>query len=200
MIAELILTAGAGVTLLAAYRIFRPAGGKENALTGALRAAGLPVTDTERAIGRGRVYESKGSLMTPRERRFLALLSERTDERLWRLCPQVRLADVVQVSPRIRERSRTWWRYFGVIAQWHCDVVVVCRESGRIAAVVELDDASHLKARRRRRDAVFEAVLLQAGIPLLRHRDTGRLAQEVAAHLVSPGVLQAREAYRDDEG
>ncbi|SQM12172.1 w0003 [Escherichia coli] len=46
-----------------------------------------------------------------------------------------------------------------------------------IVAAVELDDASHLRPERRRRDILLEEVLRQAGIPLLRSHDARKLLQ-----------------------
>lgn len=199
MIAETVCTAALVAALYAAYRALRPGDRRAGGLVAALSGEGLVPTDTERAIGAGRVYEAKPDFMTPRERHFLTALRAATGDARWWLCPQVRLADVVQVSSRFRARSRPWWRFFGVIAQWHCDVVIVNRADFRVVAVVELDDASHLKAHRRRRDRVFEEVLRQAGIPLLRDRDAARLVSAVARHLSAediPGVLTvtARDA------
>ena len=65
----------------------------------------------------------------------------------------------------------------GVKSQWHCDVVVVDIRTFAIVAAVELDDASHLKKHRVRRDILLEEVLRQAGIPLLRDRDSEKLVR-----------------------
>ncbi|MDR8581531.1 hypothetical protein XC71_28750 [Klebsiella pneumoniae] len=43
---------------------------------------------------------------------------------------------------------------------------------------VELDDASHQKKHRIRRDILLEEVLRQAGIPLLRDRDSESLVRK----------------------
>lgn len=202
LIAETVCTAALVAGLYAAYRACRPGDRRAGGLVAALRGEGLVPTDTERAIGAGRVYEAKLGFMTPREQHFLTALRAATGDARWLLCPQVRLADVVQVSARFRARSRPWWRFFGVIAQWHCDVVIVSRADFRVVAVVELDDASHLRAHRRRRDRVFEEVLRQAGIPLLRDRDAARLVRAVTRHLSEEnlsGVLNiaARDARPD---
>ncbi|MED8912295.1 DUF2726 domain-containing protein [Escherichia coli] len=77
----------------------------------------------------------------------------------------------------IRPRSRQWWQLFRMVSQWHVDVVIVERRSFSIVAAVELDDASHLRPERRRRDILLEEVLRQAGIPLLRSHDARKLLQ-----------------------
>lgn len=105
-----------------------------------------------------------------------------TDTRQWRLCPQVRVADIVRVAPDRKSGSREWWQLFRLVSQWHCDVVITDR-AGRIIAAVELDDRSHQAPKRQRRDLLLEEVLKQAGIPLLRSDDEQQLAERVRAHL-----------------
>nr|WP_250114036.1 DUF2726 domain-containing protein [Escherichia coli] len=61
--------------------------------------------------------------MTEREQRFLRRLDRVTDTRQWRLCPQVRVADIVRVAPDRKSGSREWWQLFRLVSQWHCDVV-----------------------------------------------------------------------------
>ncbi|EZK10146.1 hypothetical protein AB39_5110 [Escherichia coli 1-176-05_S1_C2] len=105
-----------------------------------------------------------------------------TDPRQWRLCPQVRVADIVRVAPDRKSGSREWWQLFRLVSQWHCDVVITDR-AGRIIAAVELDDRSHQEPKRQRRDLLLEEVLKQAGIPLLRGDNEQQLTARVRAHL-----------------
>ncbi|VFS17895.1 Uncharacterised protein [Serratia liquefaciens] len=39
------------------------------------------------------------------------------DMKRWYLCPQVRVADIVQLNGNIRPRSRQWWRLFRMVSQ-----------------------------------------------------------------------------------
>jgi carbamoylphosphate synthase small subunit len=73
-------------------------------------------------------------------------------------------------------------------AQWHCDVVIVDRRTFRVVAAVELDDASHLKKSRCRRDILLDEVMRQAGMPLLRSRDARELQRMIRDFLT---VLEA---------
>ncbi len=73
-------------------------------------------------------------------------------------------------------------------SQWHCDVVIVDIHTFTIIGAVELDDASHLKKHRIRRDILLEEVLRQAGIPLLRDRDSERLVRRVGEFLKNRGA------------
>lgn len=73
-----------------------------------LREAGVRVGDTEQLMAGGVFWERQAQLMTDREVHFMQGLFRAVDMRRWYLCPQVRVADIVQITPRVRGRSRTW--------------------------------------------------------------------------------------------
>lgn len=140
-----------------------------------LHAAGIRTGDAERILSSGECWQRQKTLLTEREVSFMKGLFRIVDMKRWYLCPQVRVADIVQLNGNIRPRSRQWWQLFRMVSQWHVDVVIVERRSFSIVAAVELDDASHLRPERRRRDILLEEVLRQAGIPLLRSHDARKL-------------------------
>ncbi|EGO3764513.1 TPA: DUF2726 domain-containing protein [Escherichia coli] len=142
-----------------------------------LHAAGIRTGDAERILSSGEYWQRQKTLLTEREVSFMKGLIRIVDMKRWYLCPQVRGADIVQLNGNIRPRSRQWWQLFRMVSQWHVDVVIVERRSFSIVAAVELDDASHLRPERRRRDILLEEVLRQAGIPLLRSYDARKLLQ-----------------------
>ncbi|HCA2210932.1 TPA: DUF2726 domain-containing protein, partial [Klebsiella pneumoniae] len=137
-----------------------------------LKALGIRPSEAEQRLCRQRVWVGNDTLMTPREQHFYRALLRHTSRKRWLLCPQVRVADIATLAPHIRPRSRTWWQLFRMASQWHCDVVIVDIRTFAIVGAIELDDASHLKKQRIRRDILLEEVLRQAGIPLLRDRDS----------------------------
>lgn len=149
----------------------------------ALREAGIRPGETEHLIAGGVFLARQAQLMTDREVNFMQGLFRTVDMNRWYLCPQVRVADIVQIAPRVRARSRAWWKLFSLVSRWHCDVVIVDRLTFRIVATLELDDASHLKKSRRRRDILLNEVMRQAGIPLLRSRDSQALQRMTAEFL-----------------
>lgn len=104
----------------------------------------------------------------------------------------IRIGDL----PIIRPRSRQWWQLFRMVSQWHVDVVIVERRSFSIVAAVELDDASHLRPERRRRDILLEEVMRQAGIPLLRSHDARKLLQMTGEWLNTTGADQQSPEHR----
>lgn len=159
-----------------------------------LREAGVRVGDTELLMAGGVFWERQAQLMTDREVHFMQGLFRSVDMRRWYLCPQVRVADIVQITPRVRGRSRTWWKLFHMAAQWHCDVVIVDRRTFRVVAAVELDDASHLKKSRCRRDILLDEVMRQAGMPLLRSRDARELQGMIRDFLTA---LEAESGVSD---
>lgn len=73
---------------------------------------------------------------------------------------------------------------------------IVERRSFSIVAAVELDDASHLRPERRRRDILLEEVLRQAGIPLLRSHDARKLLQMTGEWLNTTGADQQSPEHR----
>lgn len=148
-----------------------------------LREAGIRPGETEHLIAGGVFLARQAQLMTDREVNCMQGLFRTVDMNRWYLCPQVRVADIVQIAPRVRARSRAWWKLFSLVSRWHCDVVIVDRLTFRIVATLELDDASHLKKSRRRRDILLNEVMRQAGIPLLRSRDSQALQRMTAEFL-----------------
>ncbi|EGN6835926.1 DUF2726 domain-containing protein [Salmonella enterica] len=162
--------------------ILRQAGRASHPLLLALRSRGMRPGAAELLLCRRPSFVSAGRLMTEREQRFLRRLDSVADTRLWRLCPQVQVADIVRVAPDRKSGSREWWQLFRLVSQWHCDVVITDR-AGRIVAAVELDDRSHQAPKRQRRDLLLEEILKQAGIPLLRGDDEQLLAERVREFL-----------------
>lgn len=115
--------------------------------------------------------------MTVRDREFFCELCRALAGYPLLVMAQVRLVDVVQVCPGFSEAENR--RLFRQISQWHCDYVVVEQRDFTVRAIIELDDRSHLRPERQRRDALFNLVVIQAGIPLHRPRSV-KQAREVA--------------------
>jgi hypothetical protein len=119
--------------------------------------------------------------LTDRERVFFRQLCAAFSGSQLLVMAQVRLVDVVQVRAGIGGRERL--SLFRQISQWHCDFVVIDARNFSVKAIIELDDSSHLRPERQRRDALFNIVVTQAGIPLLRPRSLKQVS-EVAASVL----------------
>ncbi len=98
----------------------------------------------------------------------------------YHVCPQVRLADAVEIVQRDPSLRRA---ALGRVAQKSVDFAVIDRQ-GRVALVIELDDRSHDRSDRRRRDEMVDAVLAHCAIPIKRIRPGQRVS--VCTHLREP--------------
>lgn len=116
------------------------------------------------------VYTVK-SLLTPTEARFYECLEELTQNR----CR-------IQVKPRLADVFQHHGEGFKQISQKHVDFLVCRNDDWTPMLGIELDDDSHNKAERRKRDMFVNALFASTGVPLVRiHvRDMGKLEELVA--------------------
>jgi hypothetical protein len=110
-------------------------------------------------------YESKGNLLTPAERSFLVVLDEVVGTQ-YRIMGQVRLADVIKVRKGVDKK--TWGTAFARIRSKHLDFVACDPNDLSIKFAVELDDSSHKRPDRQKRDAFLDQAMEAAQIPLHR--------------------------------
>ncbi len=76
---------------------------------------------------------------------------------------QVRLADIINCS------ESDWQKGYGPkISAKHIDFVLFDKNTTKIRLCIELDDPSHDKPERKRRDVFVNKALESAGVPLLR--------------------------------
>ena len=107
-------------------------------------------------------YFSRETLLSEGERAFYDVLRTSIPDGV-AISMKVRLADVIDCSPAARQKG-----YFAKVSQKHLDFVLYDVVSTRILAGVELDDRSHQRPDRIRRDQFLEEAMSTAGIPLLR--------------------------------
>lgn len=118
----------------------------------------------------------KRPFLTNRERAFYKKLNSILNGSLSIMC-QVRLVDVVAINPKYRG-GKMGLAYFRRISQWHCDFVLI-DDDFNIRCVIELDDNSHNRADRAKRDQYFNLTLNQAGIKLKRFKKIEELNQKI---------------------
>ena len=117
---------------------------------------------------RGRLdlpYVAARSLLTPAERAFFAVL-QRAVGGQFQLFAKVRVGDVLQVRAGVEGKRRL--AAFGRISSKHADFVACDLKTFAVVGVIELDDRSHEREDRRRRDEFFDAAMEAAGVPVLR--------------------------------
>lgn len=100
---------------------------------------------------------------------------------------KIRLADIVEVKKGLE--AKTWRRAFNRIQSKHIDFAIVKSGTVEIVWAVELDDPSHNRADRQRRDSFVDNALNAAGIEI-RHFRTRKSydPKEIAAVLSAPGL------------
>lgn len=119
-------------------------------------------------------YEEK-QFMTNNERNFFLKLNKSVKPCEY-VFSQVRLVDIVQVSTTFKNDRIKYNSLFRKISQWHCDFIIT-DANFNIKAAIELDDSSHNRKDRIKRDRYFNVVMRQAKIPLYRVRDYKELME-----------------------
>lgn len=123
-------------------------------------------------------YVSRGVLLTNGELAFYRSLRAATSGH-YLLLFKVRVADLIKCP------ADDWQNGFGhMIARHHIDFVLCDRQTTEIKAAIELDDKSHLRLSRKRRDQFLTRAFIAAHIPLLRFRAAARYdVKEITARL-----------------
>jgi len=108
-------------------------------------------------------YRRRERLVTKAELRFYRSLRKAVLDD-WEIFAMVRIADLLRVEPNARNR-RSW---VGQILAKHVDFVLCQPESLAPVLCIELDDSSHQRADRIKRDEFVDQAFESAGLPLLR--------------------------------
>lgn len=124
-------------------------------------------------------YLRKDSIMTEFEREFFKVLFGAIDNQYY-VFPQVHLDAII--SYKIGGKSR--FGAFRHINEKSVDFVICDKEQLRPLLAIELDDSSHNREDRRKRDEEVERILNEAGMPLLRINHNGRYDVEEIKQLV----------------
>ena len=107
-------------------------------------------------------YFAREFLLTKAESKFYKVLKAVVENKYDIAC-KVRLADIINCS------ELNWHRgYGGQIACKHIDFVLFDSNTSRILLAIELDDRSHDKPARQKRDKFVNAAMKKSGVVLLR--------------------------------
>lgn len=128
-------------------------------------------------------YESAGPLLTAAERNFHLSL-EKAIPSGYVLTFKVRIGDVLKVRKGLDRKRAMIMR--SKIQQKHFDFVFCRKEDMSVACCVELNDASHNRADRVKRDEFVRAACEAAGVPLLEVK-AGRsyAVEDLRLHVMS---------------
>jgi hypothetical protein len=99
---------------------------------------------------------------------------------------KVRVADLLSV---VGDRdSSSGISAFRAISQKHVDFVLVSPDGAIAMAAIELDDSSHGRADRSRRDAFLDAAFADAGVPLVRIKARARYSDADVLSAISSAI------------
>ena len=108
-------------------------------------------------------YRRQKYLCTAGEWRFCQKLEEAVGDR-FTVMMQVRVGALLVVP------AEEWKRWGRRVSQKSFDFALVAKGSSYVAAVVELDDKTHLLPARRKRDKFLDDACKRAGLPLIRFK------------------------------
>ncbi len=133
-------------------------------------------------------YAAKSSIMTGTEGDFFLKLDQAVKERYY-VFPQVHLSALLDHHVKGQE-----WKYaFSHINGKSVDYVLCSKATLRPTYAIELDDYTHDKADRRRRDIEVERIFKEANLPLVRFKDRDISESEIIQTLVNASKLISTE-------
>lgn len=130
-------------------------------------------------------YHAKDYLFTQAERRFLDALDEAVGGN-HRVFAKVRLADLVFMPKGTDGRQG----HQNKVNMKHIDFVVCERRAMKPVVAVELDDSSHQREDRVRRDDFVNRALEAAGLPLVRVRAAASYDPAQIRHAILNGATK----------
>jgi hypothetical protein len=131
------------------------------------------------------------------------VLSEIEQIAYWRLrnaAPEFVVLAQVAMSAfiNVKRGERQWRTYRNRFSQKYVDFAV-CRKDGSIVAVVEIDDKSHLSAKRAQDGRVKNQIIEAAGIPILRWKATPLPSEdEMRADIGALAMAHSMTVTQDD--
>ena len=113
-------------------------------------------------------------LLTKNEYYFYNKLKTVTEPLNLQILAKIRLADLIEIND-----GKEWWALFGKIKSKHIDFAI--SDNMRIVALIELDDYSHQRSDRQKRDEFVNNALSIAGYNVIRtYGDTNVIKQTLS--------------------
>ena len=116
----------------------------------------------EPAVPEG-VYFRKEFILTPAEKKFYDVLVDAVGDDV-AVFGQCRVADLIHVD------SKKHFGAFNKIKSKHVDFVLMEKSDGALLCAIELDDKSHRRKDRIKRDEFLDDIFKQVGLPLFRFK------------------------------
>lgn len=107
----------------------------------------------------------KRFLLTRAEANFYKYLVQVVDEENYIIFPKVRIADIVKPKKGLSKKqyNKNFWR----TSSKHIDFLIVDKKTYLPAICIELNDSSHNKGSRKKRDVLVDKVMASANVPMI---------------------------------
>jgi hypothetical protein len=115
-------------------------------------------------------YQKADSLFSPAERSFFGVLESAVGDR-YSVLGKIRLADIISPISGLSASARQ--KALNRIVSKHVDFALCNKDDLSIVCSIELDDSSHKKSERKRRDDFLVNALNAASIPFVRFTARG---------------------------
>ena len=123
--------------------------------------------DNDEKINYYEFYRAKRYITTLNELHFYKVLLEIAQELDLILFSQVSLYSIIE--PKKNLNYSTWTKFFNKINRKSIDFVLVDKFTCKIKLCIELDDSTHKKYRRIKRDNFIDKLFQEVGVNLLRY-------------------------------
>jgi hypothetical protein len=136
-------------------------------------------------------YVLNKQLFSPAERSFYGVLNQAVQDKAV-VFGKVRIADILRPSRGLSKSK--WQSSFNQIKAKHFDYVICSPDTLSILSVIELDDNSHSKAKRSKRDLFIENACAAGGLTLHRFKATATYSiNEVRDALLPPSAEEVTQ-------
>ena len=137
-------------------------------------------------------YRRQKYLCTAGEWRFCQKLEEAVGDK-FTIMMQIRVGAFLTVP------AEEWERWGRRVSQKSFDFALVAKGSSYVAAVIELDDKTHLLPARRKRDKFLDQACRRAELPLIRFKTARRYDVEDIREKVRAALPSAALEVRPDD-
>ena len=134
-------------------------------------------------------YKAKAYLLSRQEQAFYHNLRKAAGGRA-AICPKVRLADIFSV--KIKNRSE-WQSHFNRIQNKHIDFLLCDPRSMTPLLAIELDDKTHDREDRQKRDVFVNQVFEAGGLPIIHINSTNIPSTEQLAAMLTEYLPQPEQ-------
>lgn len=133
---------------------------------------------------------NKKYLLTKNEWAFYKKIKPICDENKLHIISKVRLADLVEVSKEVNGKDKQ--KYFNKIKNKHIDFVLCNPENLAVIALIELDDSSHQREDRVKRDIFVNSLCDKVGYKIIRITQN----EDFKSLLLQKEIIQAEAALK----